>query len=147
MNTVSFTNATFFEWQQRWKTILHLQKYDRIFKMTIKWGTGVMTCNILNSHLNYLLLRLFHKVLIWYSVFLVWVSDIFSVLKTVYFLVFNRSLTFHTLQYEYNELIMKTKSENGPAMDSTYMEDKYHTPSHCRHCENIIFVSLSLSSY
>ena len=38
---------------------------------------------------------------------------------------------------------MKTKSENAPAMDSKYMEDKYHTPSHCRHCKNITLVSLS----
>jgi len=38
---------------------------------------------------------------------------------------------------------MKIKSENTPAMDSTYMEGKYHTPSHCRHCKNITFVSLS----
>jgi len=26
-----------------------LQKYSRILKTTIKWGTGMMTCNILNT--------------------------------------------------------------------------------------------------
>jgi hypothetical protein len=40
---------------------------------------------------------------------------------------------------------MTTKSENAPAKNSTYKEDKTRTASHCRHHENITFVFLSLS--
>jgi hypothetical protein len=100
--------------------------------------------------LNYLVFSLFEKVLIWYSIFW-WFLNllgqwyIFGILKTVNFLVFNRSVTCHTLQFEYNKPIMKTKSENASAMYSTYTEDKYHTPSYCRHCKNITSVWLSLS--